>query len=131
VTYGLRGADDDPREAARARSKSLLGGWYRAEVASAIAEQGDGTWTLDDVAGRVPDVPRSCVNKELNTLLDCDFILRDGKNERGQYLYTTSGLGEYWALGRELAGGGLRRRGRSGPPVVVPIRPSRRSTPRS
>ena len=104
----------------RARSKALLGGWYRAEVAEAIGALGATTWTIDDLAARVPDVPRSCVNKEVNILLDCDFVLRNAKNERGQYLYSTSGVGEYWALGRALAG--ARDRVAS---VVVPLRPQR------
>ena len=108
----------------RARSKALLGGWYRAEVAEAIGAMGAATWTIDDVAARVPDVPRSCVNKEVNILLDCDFVLRNAKNERGQYLYSTSGLNEYWAMGRALVGAGDR-----GSSVVVPLRPPKRSVP--
>jgi len=117
----------DPREAMRARSKLLLGGWYRAEVASAIGDLGTMTWTLADLAERVPDVPPSCVNKELTILLDCDFVLRNGRNDRGQYLYSTAGLNEYWALGQALIERAARPSGES---KVLPLWPNKRRGPK-
>lgn len=90
------------REAVRARSKLLLGGWYRAEVARAISDLADRQWTLFDLEQRVPDVSRSCVNKELATLLKCELVVRRGKNDRGQYLHATAGYPEYWAIARAI-----------------------------
>lgn len=104
----MNAVGDDPsqaeaaQKALRARSKQLLGGWYRAEVARAISDLSDRQWTLAEVEQRVQEVPRSCVNKEVATLIDRNFVIRHGRNDRGQYVYTTAGLPEYWAVARAL-----------------------------
>lgn len=116
------------QERARARSKQLLGGWYRAEVARAISDLADAEWTLSDLEERLPDVPRSCVNKELATLVECELVFRGGRNERGQYLHAIAGFPEYWAVGRALT---ERVAGPTVRSTVVPIRPSKRGAPRA
>lgn len=116
------------RERLRARSKQLLGGLYRAEVARAISDVAGTEWTVADLEERLPDVPRSCVNKELATLVECDLVLRGGRNERGQYLHAVSGYPEYWAIGRALTGRVVAPSGRA---TVVPLRPSKRRAPRA
>jgi hypothetical protein len=115
------------RDRVRARSKQLLGGWYRAEVARAISDLGATEWTLADLEEQLPDVPRSCVNKELATLIECDLVLRGGRNERGQYVHTAAGFPEYWAVGRVLT---ARVAAVSERATVVSIQQGRRRAPR-
>jgi hypothetical protein len=88
-------------------SKKLFGSQYRLEVAAAALRLGD-SWTTFDLEGVLPepeDLPRSCVNKELNGLLALGLIERardlDG---RARFRYSVSnGLPEFWALVRALA----------------------------
>lgn len=118
------------RESVRARSKQLLGGWYRAEVARAISDLTDTEWTVADLEERLPDVPRSCVNKELTTLVECDLVLRGGRNERGQYVHTTAGFSQYWEVGRVLTDGIAAQATPASRATVVPLRQSKRGVPR-
>jgi len=78
----------EPAQLVRLRSKELLGGQWRAEVGAAIAGCGDSWWTRSDLEGRLPEVPRSCVHKELSTLLRWGFISRTPvKSDRGEFEY--------------------------------------------
>jgi hypothetical protein len=87
----------------RDRSKQLLGGMYRAEVASVIGNLGDKWWTRAELAEGLTDVPASCIHKELMTLLEWDLVVRHSKNEAGEYRYSRAGFPEYWETVRLLA----------------------------
>jgi len=109
----------------RQLSKRLFGSQYRLEVAAAALALGE-SWTTFDLEGALPDVdlPRSCVNKELNALLALGLVERardlDG---RARFRYSVSkALPEFWTLVRALA-----TRGRPGeaerPPATVHVLP--------
>jgi hypothetical protein len=109
----------------RQLSKRLFGSQYRLEVAAAALGLGE-SWTTFDLEAVLPgdgELPRSCVNKELNSLLALGLIARardlDG---RARFRYSVSNaLPEFWALVRALA---ARRSEPERPPATVHIFPT-------
>jgi hypothetical protein len=109
----------------RRLSKRLFGSQYRLEVAAAALTLGQ-SWTTFDLEAVLPDaadLPRSCVNKELNGLLALGLIERardlDG---RARFRYSLSAaLPEFWALVRALAS---REREPERPPATVHVLPT-------
>jgi hypothetical protein len=92
-----------PTELVRERSKQLLGGRYRAEVASAVASFGSEWFTKPDVADRLSGVPLSCITKELATLEEWELVLRHKRSESGHVQYSRAGFEPYWATVQILA----------------------------
>jgi hypothetical protein len=110
----------------RRLSKRLFGSQYRLEIAAAALTLGP-SWTTFDLEFVLPDtaeLPRSCVNKELNGLLALGLIERardlDG---RARFRYSISNaLPEFWALVRALATTSEREVER--PPATVHVLPT-------
>jgi hypothetical protein len=118
-------APDRAETPIRRLSKRLFGSQYRLEVASAALTLGE-SWTTFDLERVLPepgDLPRSCVNKELNGLLALGLIERardlDG---RARFRYSVShALPEFWSLVRALA---TREREPERPPATVHVLPT-------
>lgn len=109
----------------RQLSKRLFGSQYRLEVAAAALALGS-AWTSFDLEAALPDhddLPRSCVNKELNALVGLGLVERardlDG---RARFRYAVSdALPEFWALVRTLA---RKRSEPERPPATVHVLPT-------
>lgn len=82
----------------RERSKDLLGGQYRVEVAAAIAEFGDDWWTKSELVDKLRSraVPESCVNKELLLFVKWDLVRRHSKTDNGSYQYSRANVRFFW-----------------------------------
>src|SRR3954451_17578067 len=122
---GMTAAPERAETPMRRLSKRLFGSQYRLEVAAAALMLG-GSWTTFDLETVLPDagdLPRSCVNKELNGLLALGLIERardlDG---RARFRYSVSAaLPEFWSLVRALA---TRERVPERPPATVHVLPT-------
>jgi hypothetical protein len=117
--------------AVRARSKALLGSLYRAEVASAIGQwAAHDEWTTADLEERLAgaDIPKSCIAKELSTLLDWEVILRYDRDARGYFRFMRSEFDEFWRTASVLARPGLPEAAHPAS-TVAPLRRGRKSDP--
>ncbi len=122
---GVTAVPDRAETPIRRLSKRLFGSQYRLEVATAALTLG-ASWTTFDLDAVLPDagdLPRSCVNKELNGLLALGLIERahdlDG---RARFRYSVgNALPEFWSLVRALAN---RERVPERPPATVHLLPT-------
>jgi hypothetical protein len=122
---GVTAVPDRAETPIRRLSKRLFGSQYRLEVATAALTLG-ASWTTFDLDAVLPDagdLPRSCVNKELNGLLALGLIERardlDG---RARFRYSVGNtLPEFWSLVRALA---TREREPERPPATVHVLPT-------
>lgn len=113
----------------RRLSKRLFGSQYRLEVAAAALKLG-ASWSTLDLEDALPagdELPRSCVNKELNALLDLGLVSRSRDLDgRARYRYSVSDrIPEFWALVRALA---VDERPAAMQPGTLHVLPTRGST---